>query len=377
MKPSLGKSFAAALLVMLPLAGVGILSRANHLESLKRDARENSIQQVIVFSPLAEIGASAIELPGDVRGFRDAALYARSAGYVEKWYADIGTDVKRGDLIAKIASPELDAQVIQAKADLASAKAASDLAEKTAQRWKGLVKTRTVSEQDLENKVSDADVRKAAADSAAARLGQLQALQAFEEIRAPFSGRITARNVDIGDLVQAAPSGRELFHLADSGRLRIFVQVPQALSDQIRPGMAARLDVPEHPGKRFQAEVIGNAGALDPGSRTAVVELLFDNAAGALKPGDMANVGFMAKASGTVIPITALIFRGEGLQVATIDEAKRVHLVKVVPGRDFGKTMEILSGIDARSRVIDNPPDSVMEGQQVAIASVRKLGKEK
>lgn len=374
MKPSLGKNLVLALLVMMLLAGAGILRREHHLEALKRAAKANSLQQVIVFSPLAESRPSLLELPGEIQGYRDTALYARSSGYLKAWYVDIGTEVKKGDVIARIATPELDAQAQQASSDLAAARANYELAKSTAERWQNLVKTRTVSEQDLENKLGDAAAKKAILDSAGARLRQLLALQSFEQVRAPFSGTVSARNIDVGDLVDAAPSGRELFHMVDNRKLRIYVRVPQAQINEIRVGMRAQMSVPEYPGRRFEADVIKNAGALDPKSRTALVELLFDNSSGALKPGDYADISFRAKAAERMlIPITALIFRGNGLQVAVVDGNRRVHLAKVVPGRDFGKRMEILSGLDVHSTVIDNPPDSIMEGQQIAIASIRKF----
>ncbi len=375
MTPSLKKTFILALLAMLLLAGAGILERRHHLDELEKTAHENALRQVIAFNPLAESSTGTLELPGNVVAFKDAALYARSPGYLRKWYADIGTEVKAGDPIAKIETPELDQQVLQARSDLATAKANYDLAQVTAVRWQSLVKTRTVSEQDLENKLGDAAAKKAILGSARAHLRQLLALQSFEHIRAPFDGTLSARNVDIGDLVEAAPSGRELFHLVDSSRLRIFVQVPQVQSNGVKVGMHAEFSVPEHPGRKFNAEVIQIAGGLDTQSRTVLVELLFDNAMRAIHPGDYASVGFRVKGE-TIrlrIPITALVFRGDGLQVATVGPDHHVHLVTVVPGRDFGKSLEILSGLDEHDSVIDNPPDSIMEGEQVAIASVRKL----
>ncbi|HQT25781.1 MAG TPA: efflux RND transporter periplasmic adaptor subunit [Burkholderiales bacterium] len=377
MKQTIGKAFLLVLLVMMLLAAAGILERKHHLDLLKQQAKENSIQQVIVFSPHAESGLSALDLPGDIRGYRDTAIYARSPGYLKEWDVDIGTEVKKGDLIARIETPEVDQEVRQARADLATAKANYDLAKSTAERWQNLAKTRTVSRQDLENKLGDEKAKKAVLDSADAHLGQLLALNAFEEVRAPFSGTVSARNIDVGDLVTAAPSGQELFHMVDSRKLRIYVQVPQAQANEIRVGMKAAISVPEYPGRRFDASVIRNAGALDPESRTVLVELLFDNSGHSLKAGDYASVSFETKSSGrTVMPITALIFRGEGLQVATVRNS-RVHLVKVMPGRDFGKSMEVLSGLDEHSIVIDNPPDSIMEGQPVAVASVRSFKADK
>ena len=375
MTPSLKKTFFLVLLAMILLAGAGILKRRHHLDELKKEAQATSLQQVIAFHPLIESSTGVLELPGDVQAFRDASLYARSPGYLKKWYADIGTEVKTGELIAKIETPELDQAVQQARSDLATAKANYDLAQTTAKRWQVLIKTRTVSQQDLENKLGDAAAKKALLGSASAHLRQLLAQQSFEEIRAPFDGTLSARNVDTGDLVESGPSGRELFHLVDSSRLRIYVQVPQAQANDVRVGMHADLAVPEHPGRHFSAEITKIAGALDPRARTVLVELLFDNASREIKAGDYARVGFRVQTETPRlrIPITALIFRGEGLQVAVLDQNQHAHLATVVPGRDFGKSMEILSGLDARATVIDNPPDSITEGEQVTIASERKL----
>ena len=376
--PALQWTFIVVLLLMVILASIGIVSRNHHLHVLRETAHTTATQQVIVFNPLPEATTATLDLPADVQAFKDAAIYARSSGYLKYWYADIGTVVKQGDLIALIETPELDAQVLQAKSDLATAQANYDLAETTALRWQELVKTRTVSVQDLDNKVGDAAAKKALLDSAHAHLQQLAALQTFEQIRAPFSGTISVRNIDIGDLVNSSSSGHELFHLVDKQQLRIYVQIPQAQASAIKVGMHADLSVAEHPGHHYSAKVIKNAGALDPLSRTVLVELLFDNADQVLNPGDFASISFRlaTPAASLQIPVTALIFRGDGLQVACVDAAHQVHLTTVVPGRDFGKRMEILSGISANSNIIDNPPDSILDGEAVKIASIRKLNTE-
>ncbi|MHB1676714.1 MAG: efflux RND transporter periplasmic adaptor subunit [Sulfuriferula sp.] len=367
--------FVAIILVMAILAGVGIFNRQHHLQKLTREAHATSVQRVIVFAPIIESTTSLLALPANVLAFKDTALYARSPGYLKRWYADIGTTVKQNELIAQIETPELDAQVRQAQSDLTSAQANYDLAHTTAVRWQALIMTKTVSVQDLENKLGDAAAKKALLEAARAHLQQLAALQAFEQIRAPFAGTVSVRNVDIGDLVTAGSTGRELFHLVDKRQLRIYVQVPQAQAADIMLGAHADITVPEHPGQHFSAAVIKIAGALDTQTRTVLVELLFANPDGLINPGDFANVNFKMPTprSDLRIPVTALIFRGDGLQVARVDKNHHVRLTTVVPGRDFGKSMEILSGINEHATIIDNPPDSIVEGEPVEIASVRKL----
>ena len=372
---SLRWTFVVILLVMAVLAAIGIISRKHHLHALQQVAYATAVQRVIVFTPLSESATAILALPADVQAFKDTAIYARSPGYLRRWYADIGTQVKPGDLIALIETPELDAQVRQANSDLATAQANYELAQTTALRWQNLVKTRTVSRQDLDNKVGDAAAKKALLNAAHAHLQQLAALQNFEQIRAPFAGTVSARNVDIGDLVNAGTTGRELFHLVEKQQLRIYVQVPQAQAADVKVGMNAELSVPEHPGRHFSARVIKTAGALDPKTRTVLIELLFTNTDQVLNPGDFASIRFKIpnSASSLLIPVTALVFRGDGLQVAAVDANHHVQLITVVPGRDFGKRMEILSGVTTHTTLIDNPPDSIIDGEPVAIASVRQL----
>ncbi|MHB0991632.1 MAG: efflux RND transporter periplasmic adaptor subunit [Burkholderiales bacterium] len=375
----LPRIFLAIILIMAIVASVGIYNRRQHLDTLTKEAHATSVQKVIGFNPLVESATSHLVLPGNVIAFKDATLYARSPGYLRRWFADIGTKVKRNDLIAQIETPELDAQVRQAQSDLTTAQANYDLAQTTAVRWQALIKTRTVSVQDLENKLGDAASKKALVEAARAHLQQLTALQSFEQIRAPFAGTVSVRNVDIGDLVAAGSSGRELFHLVDKRQLRIYVQVPQAQAPYILPGAHADMIVPEHPGKHFKASVIKIAGALDTTTRTVMVELLYDNPDELVNPGDFVNISFTMPMpqSDVRIPVTALIFRGDGLQVALVDARHHVQLVTVVPGRDFGKNMEILSGINQHDTLIDNPPDSIVDGEPVQIASMRTLKDEK
>ncbi|NNM53044.1 MAG: efflux RND transporter periplasmic adaptor subunit [Pseudomonadales bacterium] len=359
--------------IMVILASAGIMKRQHHRAELQREATNDAIMQVTVLTPLLASTEHDLILPGTVMGWRDAAIRARSNGYIRSWVKDIGDTVRSGDILATVTSPEIDAQTEQARADLATAQANLQLARITAERWQHLVKTRTVSQQDLEDKEGDLKAKITTVASARAHLQNLMALKGFELIRAPFTGVVSARTIDIGDLVSAS-SAQELFHLVDNQQLRIMVQVPQEQQHGIQAGIPIDLSVAEHPGHKFPATLLKLSGGLDPASRTRTVELRVDNADHLIQPGDYATVDFHATSGQSwVIPITALIFRGAGLQLATITPQQKVHLQTVIPGRDFGKSMEIHSDWVQNRSIIDNPSDSISEGQTVKIVGRRTL----
>jgi RND family efflux transporter MFP subunit len=310
-------------------------------------------------------------LPGTVQAFIEAPVYARTSGYLKAWYTDIGTQVTKGQLLAEIEAPEVDQQLSQAAADLATARATESLSNSTNARWKGLLATDSVSKQDAEEKAGDAAAKKAAADSASANVARLRDLESFKRVVAPFNGVITARNTDIGALINAGQStGSELFRIADTHKLRIYVQVPEAYAAATAPGLQADLRFAEHPQKTFPAVTVRTSNALDPTSRTLQVQLELDNANREIFPGAYAEVHFKlpASAQSLRLPANTVLFRSAGLQVATVDGQKRVKLKNVVQGRDFGNTIEILSGLDAGEVVIVNPPDSLTDGVLVRFA---------
>jgi len=310
-------------------------------------------------------------LPGAVQAYYESPIYARTSGYLKAWYTDIGAHVTRGQLLAEIDSPEVDQELRQAEADLATAQANYELAKTTNQRWQGLLATESVSKQDAEQKSGDEAARKAAVASAAANVARLRDLESFKRVVAPFDGVVTARNTDIGNLIAAGQnSGAALFRMSDTKKLRIYVQVPQPYAPAAVPGVIGQLRFAEHPGKSYPTQVVRTAQALDPGSRTLQVELQVANSKGELFPGSYAEVHFKlpGNADSLRLPINALLFRSAGLQVAVVGADHAVRLKNITSGRDFGKSIEVLSGIDPNDRVVLNPPDSITEGAQVRIA---------
>jgi RND family efflux transporter MFP subunit len=310
-------------------------------------------------------------LPGTVQAYIEAPIYARTSGYLKDWLTDIGTDVVKGQLLGEIETPEVDKQLSQAQADLATARANEALANSTNERWKGLLATESVSKQDADEKAGDAAAKKATASSAAANVARLQELESFKRVVAPFTGVITARNTDIGALINAGQSpGTELFRIADTHKLRVYVQVPEAYASATRPGLEAELHFTEQPQRVFRAKTVRTANALDPTLRTLQVELELDNEKREVFPGAYADVHFRlpASAQSLRLPANTVLFRAAGLQVATVDAQQHVKLKSIVEGRDFGTTIEVLSGLEPQDQVILNPSDSVTDGVPVRIA---------
>jgi RND family efflux transporter MFP subunit len=355
------------------VAAWGIFSRLQARAALAQAAEQAAIPTVAVTSPRHSSSADELVLPGTVQAYTDAPIYARSSGYVRRWYADIGKSVKTGELLAEIETPEVDAQYRQAQADLATAEANNRLAQITAARYQTLRKSGLVAQQDVDNAQGDADAKKAQVDSARQNLSRLEELEGFNRITAPFDGVVTARRIDVGALVNAGmTSGQELFHLTATRRLRIYVNVPQSYAPAIVPGLMAELTVVEHPNQRFPASVVSTARSIDTTSRTLLTELEADNSKGQLLTGAFAEVHLPLPASleRWRLPSNTLIFRGEGsegLQVATVDAQNHVQLHPVSLGRDFGNEVEVLSGVGARDRVIVNPLDSLADGAVVRI----------
>ena len=360
------------LVVALCLAVWGEVSRVRARASLGKDAAQAAIPTVVTVTPNRTPLGEELVLPGSVQAYVEAPIYARTNGYLKEWRTDIGTQVTKGQLLAEIDAPEVDRQLSQAQADLATARANESLSNSTNVRWKGLLTTESVSKQDADEKAGDADAKKAAADSAAANVARLRELESFKRVVAPFSGVITARNTDIGALINAGQStGAELFRIADMHKLRIFVQVPEGYAAVTRPGLEADLRFAEQPGRTFTATTVRTSNALDPTLRTLQVELELDNANRDVFPGAYAEVHFKlpASAQSLRLPANTVLFRAAGLQVATLDAQKHVKLKSIVQGRDFGNTIEILSGLEPDEVVILNPPDSLTDGVLVRISS--------
>ena len=324
-------------------------------------------------SPSAPLRPRKLFFPRTSRPICDAPIYARTNGYLKRWYVDIGSHVKAGQLLAEIDTPEVNQQLRQARADLATAQANLNLSQITADRYAGLLKTDSVSKQDADNAAGDYAAKQAAVQSAQANVKRLEELQSFQKIYAPFDGVITARNTDIGALIDSGSSsgtGNELFHIAQPDKLRVYVNVPEAYSQAARPGLTADLTLSEFPGRRFQGKLVRTANAIDPSTRTLLVEIAVDNPTGQLFTGSYAEVHFKlpTPTSSLILPVNTLLFRSEGLRVATVGPDQHVALRPITIGHDFGSEVEVVAGLGGNENVILNPPDSVVEGETVRIA---------
>jgi RND family efflux transporter MFP subunit len=371
-RPSRMKMLAAGALVL----GVGlfawtIVSRGMARGALAQRTIAAATPTVATIKPQHGPADEELVLPGTVQAYYEAPIYARTSGYLKTWYTDIGARAARGQVLAEIDTPEVDQQLRQAQADLATAQANYELAQSTNQRWLGLLATESVSKQDADQKASDEAAKKAALASAGANVARLQDLESFKRVIAPFDGVVTARNTDIGALINAGQnSGAALFRMADTRRLRIYAQVPQPYAAAASPGVVAQLRFTERPGKSYPTQVVRTAQALDPVARTLQVELQVDNSKGELFPGSYAEVHFKltGDADSLRVPINALLFRSAGLQVAVVGPGHAIQLKNITSGRDFGKSLEVLDGLNPNDQVVLNPPDSITEGAVVRIA---------
>jgi len=373
------RSRGALGIVVLILVGAavtavwGIVTRERAMAALSRETREMAVTTVAVTKPSKGVASEDVSLPGTVQAYTDAAIFARTSGYLKKRNADIGSHVRAGQVLAEIDTPELDQQLMQARADLATAQANEKLAKTTADRYTDLMKTDSVSRQDLDNATGNHEAKKAATASADANVKRLEELQKFKTIYAPFDGVITARNIDIGALIGSGPGSgagaKELFHIASMDRLRIFVSVPQLYARSAHPDTPADITVQELPGQKFAGRVARTAQSIDPSSRTLLVEIDLDNPKGTILPGSFAQVHLKLPTSAETfrLPVNTLIFRSEGLRIATVRDGV-VSLLAVTLGRDFGSTVEVVSGLTGAEAIVVNPPDSLAEGQRVNVA---------
>lgn len=364
---------------VIVIVGIGLHLRSSW--ALNQEATEDAVPTVAVVKVAAGPATEELVLPGNVKAWHESPIYARTSGYLKNWKTDIGTKVRAGELLAQIETPEVDAQLRQIEADLKTVEATSALAATTAERWKELLKTDSVSKQEFDEKTADAAAKNAALASARANRDRLRQLVSFKRVVAPFSGIITARNTDDGALINAGSAGvgQELFRIADTKKLRIYVQVPQNYTAAISPKLTAELNFAEHPGKTFQAKLFKTADAIDPTSRTLLAQFVTDNQNAELMPGGYTEVHIkLASTASTVrLPVNTLIFQAAGLQVATVDKDNHIMLKPVVMGRDFGNEVEIKSGLEVDETVIINPSDSISNGQQVRISMPKKESEKK
>lgn len=360
----------AVAVVAALLVAQGLFTRHRAFAALQASSAEAAVLAVTTTRPSTGEG-KALQLPGTLQPQNEANLYARSQGYVKRLHADIGQRVKAGQVLAEIDTPELDEQLRQARADEANGKAAEELARATATRWQALFDQKLVSRQAMEEKQADARAKRATLDSQGANVARLTQLQGFRRVVAPFEGTVTARNADLGQLVTAAGATNSmggvapLFRIASTGALRIYVQIPQAQAPRVKPGMTARLTVPERPDRDYVAKVVRSAGAIDPATRSLRVELAVEDPKGELLTGAFAHVGFSMDGSGGLprLPVAALIFRGKGAQVAVFGSDGKAQLKPIKIGRDYGTEFEVAAGVGPEDEVVLNPPDSLLDGQ--------------
>ncbi len=369
-------------IVAILIAVAGILSRRHAAAKLADETTANAAPPVSLVQPQMEKAGREIVLPGNMQAFTQAPIYARTAGYVKAWYRDIGSHVKKGDLLAVIETPELDQQLAQAKADLATAQSNAALAKVTADRYQGLIAQNAVSQQDTDNALSALAARNTEVASAQANVKRLEELQSFERITAPFDGVITARNLDVGQLITAsgattapgagiAEATKEIFDIAAVGTLRVFINVPQVYAPDAKNGVLATLTLPQYPNRVFRGKLVRTSDAVDPATRTLLAEVDVDNRSGDLLPGSYTEVhlNVSSAAPALTIPVSAAILTPDGLHVGTVDPSSHAHIVRITPGRDFGNQIEVLGGLEPGQKVIANPPDSLADGEEVRVVT--------
>ena len=356
----------------------GVWSRVSARKALNAETAQVALTAVSVVTPQQTAPAEEIVLPGNVQPFITSPIYARTSGYLRKWTVDIGAHVKKGQLLAVIETPEVDQQLQQSLSNLNTAKANLALAETTKNRYQGMIRSNAVSQQDVDNAVGTYNANKAIVEANQANVKQLEALQSFEKIYAPFDGVVTARNTDIGDLINSGSAGgvkSDLFHIAQPGTLRVYVNVPEEYSQGIKVGMTADLSLAEFPGRKFPGKLVRTAEAINLTTRTLLIEIDVNNPAGELLTGSYAEVHLKVptEASTLLLPVNTLIFRSQGLRVGVVKDGK-VELAAVTPGRDSGNQIEIVSGVKPDDQVIINPPDSIVSGQRVEIVQATLPG---
>jgi len=359
------------LAIVVAIVIATVVPRLKARAELEARTNDLAVPTVSVVHPKLGAPQTEIVLPGNVQAFADSPIYARTNGYLKKWYVDIGARVRAGQLLADIETPEVDQQLDQARADLNTAEANLALSQITAQRYQELAKTDSVSKQDVDNANGDYAAKKAMVASAQSNVRRLEELQSFEKIYAPFDGVITARNTDVGHLINsgAGAPATELFHIAAIQQLRVYINVPQQYSPSAKPGLTADLTLQERPGRRFTGTLVRTADSIDPATRTLLAEVDVDNRAGELLPGAYAQVHLRVPAGtpALILPVSALIFRSDGLQVGIVENSNRATLKNVVLGHDLGSEVEVVSGLAAEDLVITNPPDSLVSGETLRI----------
>jgi RND family efflux transporter MFP subunit len=361
-------------IVLVILGAFTLFQRHTQYQALAKETETLAIPTVAVIHASVESAEEDLVLPGAMQAYVESPIYARTNGYLKRWYHDIGSRVRQGDLLADIDTPEVDQQLSQARADLNTSQANANLSKITATRYQELIKTDGVSKQEVDNAVGDLEAKVANVKSAEANVRRLEELESFKHIYAPFSGVITKRSVDTGTLINAGNGGasQELFVLAQTDPIRVYVSVPEAYAPSIRAGLGAYLELTQYPGQKFQGKVVRTAESIDPGTRTLLTEVDVPNHTGALLPGGYAQAHLQVKVTGArlAVPVNALIFRSEGLRAIVVDANHKAHLRAITVGRDYGTTLEVLQGLAASDWIVLNPADSLDDGQEVRVKEI-------
>jgi RND family efflux transporter MFP subunit len=368
-------TFLIGAAILLVILGALTLFRRNaQYQALAEETEARAIATVATIHPTSEASQEDLVLPGTMQAYVESPIYARTNGYLQKWYHDIGSRVPKGELLADIDTPEVDQQLSQARADLNTAQANANLSKITMVRYQDLIKTDGVSKQEVDNAVGDYEAKAATVKSSEANVRRLEELESFKHVYAPFGGVITRRNIDIGTLINAGNGGtqQELFTLAQTDPIRVYLNVPEQYAPAVRPGLGAYLDLTQYPGQTFQGKVVRTAEAIDLNSRTLLTEVDVPNRSGQLFPGGYSQVHLQVKVpvARVQVPVNALLFRAEGLRAVVVDSNNRIHLRQLVIGRDFGTSLEVLQGLQAGDWIVLNPADSLDEGQEVRVKQV-------
>jgi RND family efflux transporter MFP subunit len=360
-----------SVVVLGVLGAFTLLQRKSQYRALAHETESLAVPTVAVIHPSATSDQEDLALPGTLQAYVESPIYARTNGYLKKWYRDIGARVPKGQLLADIDAPEIDQQLSQARAELGTTQANAQLSEITSDRYAELLKSDSVSRQEVDNAAGDLAAKKATVQSSEANVRRLQDLESFKHIYAPFGGVITRRNVDTGTLINAGNGGssQQLFFLAQTDPIRVYVTVPETYSAAIRPGLGAYLELTQFPGEKFQGKVVRTSEAIDPATRTLLTEVDVPNKDGRLLPGGFAQVHLQIKITGPrmQLPVNALLFRSEGLRAIVVDANHKIHLQPLTIGRDYGTSLEVLSGLHVDDWIVINPADSLEEGAQVRV----------
>jgi len=374
-KSALFLVFLVIVVVLVILGALMMFQRRSQFQALAKDTETLAVPTVAVIHPMPEGTGEDLVLPGTLQAYVESPIYARTNGYLVKWYHDIGSRVNKGDLLADIETPEVDQQLLQARADLNTAQANEHLSQITETRYSELLKTDGVSKQEVDNATGDLAAKRAIVQSSQANVRRLEELKSFQKVYAPFSGVVTQRNVDIGTLINAGNGGtsQQLFYLAQTDPIRLYVNVPEAYAPSIHRGLGAYIELAQYPGQKFQGEVVRTAEAIDLATRTLLTEVDVPNKSGLLLPGGYAQVHLQMHVQGErlQVPVNALLFRSEGLRAVVIDANHRVRLQALAIGRDYGTSLEVLTGLKPDDWIVLNPPDSIENGEEVHVNEVK------